>query len=302
MQRRGVLGLIGGLLASVGLHPALARQTEEGGVDTSAFAFPVIRVPGADVRAAWERLRAEGKGWPVILGGAESLADVAESISYETRSPADILAAAASLRFPADLKARREKENAEALESLRKRPPDEVAYRVIDTGAIEAGADPETAGRPVTNAEMLKEMEQEDVGPDLGEWPSAIEPYDGLRGLDKNQDGSPRDLFIALLPTTVSAEAMAYLRFGGWNACPPAEHQVAVLRSLHERYGAELVLCTNDVVELRVQRRPATREEALALARDLYLYCNDAIDQGHGTVSAFAADLMASDWWYFWWD
>ena len=299
MRRRGVLGLITGLLVTAGLRPALAA---EGEVDLSVFPFPVIKVRGADARPAWERLRAEGKGWPVVLGGAETLADVAEAMGYEARSPADILAAAAGLRFPADLRALRDKEHKAALESVRSRPPDEVAYRVIDTDEVAAGADLETAGRPVTNAEMLEEMEREPVGPELGDWPPVIEPYDGLRGMDTDRDGEPRDLFIALLPTTVSAEAMAHLWFGGWNACPPAEHQVAVLRSLHERYGAELVVCTNDVVELRVQRRPASREEAIALAGELYLYCNDAIDQGHGTVSAFAADLMASDWWYFWWD
>jgi Domain of unknown function (DUF4253) len=48
--------------------------------------------------------------------------------------------------------------------------------------------------------------------------------------------------------------------------------------------------------------RPKTREEALALARDQYVYCADNIDQGVRTYSALAAALMESDWWYFWWD
>jgi hypothetical protein len=53
---------------------------------------------------------------------------------------------------------------------------------------------------------------------------------------------------------------------------------------------------------LRVASRPKTRKEALALARDQYIYCTDLIDQGGGTYSALAADLMANDWWHFWWD
>ena len=34
-----------------------------------------------------------------------------------------------------------------------------------------------------------------------------------------------------------------------------------------------------------------TREDALALARDQYVYCNDIIDQGYPSYSALAADL-----------
>ena len=30
--------------------------------------------------------------------------------------------------------------------------------------------------------------------------------------------------------------------------------------------------------------------------------CNDIIDQGMGSYRALAAGLMASDWWFFWWD
>jgi hypothetical protein len=33
-----------------------------------------------------------------------------------------------------------------------------------------------------------------------------------------------------------------------------------------------------------------------------YAYCNDIIDQGVGSYPALAAELMARDWWFFWWD
>ena len=55
-------------------------------------------------------------------------------------------------------------------------------------------------------------------------------------------------------------------------------------------------------INLRVATRPKTREEALALAREHYVYCADVIDQGFPSYSALAAYLMANDWWYFWWD
>jgi hypothetical protein len=59
---------------------------------------------------------------------------------------------------------------------------------------------------------------------------------------------------------------------------------------------------SHDVVNIRVRRKPATRAEALDLAREQYAYCSDIIEQGVGTVSALAAALMENDWWYFWWD
>jgi hypothetical protein len=75
-----------------------------------------------------------------------------------------------------------------------------------------------------------------------------------------------------------------------------------MLRSWHDRYGAELVSMGADTVELRVTRRPASRDEALALAREHYAYCSDTVDQGTQDLATLAAMLMASDWWFFWWD
>ena len=74
------------------------------------------------------------------------------------------------------------------------------------------------------------------------------------------------------------------------------------MRSWFERYGAELVGIDGDTLNLRVQRRPTGRDEALALAREQYHYCPDLVDQGVGTISALASELMASDWWFLWWD
>src|SRR5262249_5334448 len=92
------------------------------------------------------------------------------------------------------------------------------------------------------------------------------------------------------------------LRWGGWNECPAAEYHVAAMRSWRDRYGAELVGMSSGMLNFRVTAKPKTREEALALAREQYIYCADLIDQGVQTYSALAADLMANDWWYFWWD
>jgi hypothetical protein len=94
----------------------------------------------------------------------------------------------------------------------------------------------------------------------------------------------------------------AYLRWGNWNGCPAPEYHVAAFRSWRDRYGAELVGLSHDVVNIHVRRRPKTRGEALDLGRQQYLYCSDIVDQGVGTLNALAAALMEHDWWYFWWD
>jgi hypothetical protein len=107
---------------------------------------------------------------------------------------------------------------------------------------------------------------------------------------------------IALIPTDDPTAIPAFMQWGHWNACPPPAYHVAALRAWRDKYGAELIGLGSDVINLRVARRPATREEALDLARVQHVYCNDIIDQGVGTYRALAAGLMENDWWFFWWD
>ena len=88
----------------------------------------------------------------------------------------------------------------------------------------------------------------------------------------------------------------------GLMAMNSASFSAPAMRIWRDRYGAELIGINSDTINLRVAVRPKTREEALALARDQYIYCPDITDQGVQTYSALAADLMTNDWWYFWWD
>ena len=142
---------------------------------------------------------------------------------------------------------------------------------------------------------------QEEPAP-VGEWPAEPDHSAGL-SIAADTDGKPLDqLHILLVPATHCWEIPAYLRWGGWNANPAPEYHVAALRSWGDRFDAELVAINRDTMNVRVNRRPSTREEALILAREQYAYCPDLIDQGVGSVSALAAMLLADDWWYFWWD
>lgn len=138
----------------------------------------------------------------------------------------------------------------------------------------------------------------------IGKWPPAGSVKGaGLSVALDMMTGKPlARAHILLLPARTGAEAPAWLRWGGWNECPMPAHHVAILRDWNRRYGAELVGMSGDVLNLRVTRRPKTREEALLLAREQYEYCVDIVDQGVGSLAALASALMEQDWWFFWWD
>jgi hypothetical protein len=74
------------------------------------------------------------------------------------------------------------------------------------------------------------------------------------------------------------------------------------MRYWKERYGAEIVSLSGDVIECAVQKPPRTIEDSIELAWEQYWYCSDIVDQGTQTIMNLAAGLMNSDYWFFWWD
>jgi hypothetical protein len=235
----------------------------------AALKYERITVPGHQALAEWERLKAAGRGWPVVIGGDEDLERIADQFSMndptvsgaampgtELRSSEEILAKATTIKFPGD---------------LRKWPG---AYQPQDLRA------------PV------------------GDWPAAVKTdQPGLSvALDLVSGATLDNVHLLLIPCNAGWEVPAYLRWGDWNACPPPEYHVAALRHWNHRYGADLVGINGDTINLLAARSPATREAAMALAREQYEYCPDIVDQGVGSISALAASLMSSPWWYLWWD
>lgn len=252
------------------------RLPEEGLSDSDRFlidALPYERVEttGNEAMAVWARLRDEGKFYPIIVGCEENLIRLVEQWGLDDRSPQDILSAAEQLDHPNSLFALRESETERAREYL---------------------------------AQMGERLDEDYQAP-FGDWPDlgSVEPNLGPSIVRDPRSGEPLDkVHLLLMPVRHGYEVPAFLRWGGWNECPPPEHHVAALHHWHSRYGAELVAISGDVIELRVATKPLSPDEGIGLAREQYCYCSDIVDQGVEDIATLAAILMASDWWYFWWD
>jgi hypothetical protein len=277
--------------------------------------YELLEVTGAEAFSSWERLKRERREVPIVIGDDEALISAFNGFYTapgDTLTPiATILEDASKLRFPEDLYKERAREAADASTFLNQylSTPGAKLPKIVerDLDAIMRSDEPVDAmqqhSRELTSDEVREMMLRGDEEPELGEWPTDKRQSPGLTVAMDWKSGKPLErIYIALIPTKDWTEVPAYMRWGGWNACPQPEFHVAALRSWRDRYDVELVGMSFSTLNLLARRPPATREEALALAREQYAYCPDNIDQGVGTYSALAADLMANDWWYFWWD
>lgn len=114
--------------------------------------------------------------------------------------------------------------------------------------------------------------------------------------------GNSRLGTVIKIPTDDWTTIPAHLRWGGWNEHPHPEYHIAAWRSWRNKYGANLIGMTHDTLIMRVEKPPNSRKEAYKLAEEQYLYCNDIVDQGVGSVTNLAAGLLNSGYWFFWWD
>jgi hypothetical protein len=154
------------------------------------------------------------------------------------------------------------------------------------------------------NLDTYYEVEEDFTVDDLqGEWPSDVEPNHEFAIPYDYRTRTPLPIvYVALIPTTISWQAPAFVRFGSWNYCPKPEEHVSVLQRWEQLYGAEIVGITHDIIELHVAQPPRERAQALALAYEQFAYCPDIVEQGVGTLRALAVSLLNASVWFFWWD
>jgi hypothetical protein len=246
---------------------------------------------------------------PVVVGGPEDFKRIVEGATAwlgfpAHRTPTQIIETADRLHHPEDLYRQHERDAVdmrEQFELLKRKRPDLTPPPTFQLPEYLK----EAFGGKFSEANVEEMIESTLLSgePRIGEWPTEPMGAPQLSVATDTLSGAPLEkVLIVTLPTDDSSTIPAYLHWGHWNGCPAPEYHVAALRSWRERFGAELVGLSHDVMNVRVKSRPSTREAALDLAREQYVYCRDIVDQGVQTLSALAAVLMESDWWYFWWD
>ena len=152
-------------------------------------------------------------------------------------------------------------------------------------------------------AKRKDEHADDEIDLEEGQWPTqSVSPIKLNAHYDLLRQQPYEHVFLAKIPTDKPWEIPAYLRFGGWNECPGPEELVVVLRQWSQRYGVEIYSLSDDAMECTVARPPQTREDAMALAHEQFLVCNDIVSQGTESVALLAASLLKADAWYFWWD
>ena len=308
IKRRLLNAILVGLAASFSApYQALFSKELETQADAdtaTAISAAVTSIPyehvetsGENALSEWYRLRTEGRGRPIIVGGDKDFVEFAEQLAsrIDINATRTILEKAKVLTHPQSLKAEIERENKSATASLKKLLPKNLPTVTVlkpDGQATQLSADE-------TEKYFLEETDRE---PPVGSWPVVV-PESPRLSVVHDRAGRYLDrVHILLIPASDGIEVPAFLRWGGWNTCPLPEFHVAALRSWRDRFGAQLIALNSDTMILRVDRHPQTRKEALDLAKEQFIYCEDIVLQGTGTLSVLAACLMADNWWYFWWD
>lgn len=118
-----------------------------------------------------------------------------------------------------------------------------------------------------------------------------------------NEDGV-QEIILFEIPTANPWEAIAWLPFGGWNECPPAEEMMAVCRYWYEKYQAFPASVSHDELEFYLETPVSDTDTAWKLAKEHYAFSPDRIDQctQSGTAGELADTILGSHVWYFWWD
>ena len=136
----------------------------------------------------------------------------------------------------------------------------------------------------------------------IGVWTREIQDK-GELSLHRDPRGKAlKEVAIGEVDVAHAWQIPAAVGYGGWNACPEAVVQTAMFRRWEEKYGAEIRGLGFDTIECVVSRPPQTQERAMELAWEQFLFCEDIVTQGVGTISDLGATLIRSPYWFFWWD
>ena len=244
-----------------------------------------ILVPGNQVVSIWHKFRqqfAQTGYWPVILGAKDDVEWVEDSIDYHAQSSAEILAEGLAIDVPNWLTERNQadeedQEDPSELNQLDSR--DSNIYSIKPNLKVSDAL----AHNYSTNIVQLLQNNSVIVQDILTDNPQA-------------------KIVIALVPLQHNWQLPAYLKFGGWNSCPPPAEHVALLKYWDDQYSLEMVGLIGDTIEMIVTKPPILITQAQILAQEQYAYCPDIIDEEVDTIAEVASMLVDAPIWSFWWD
>ncbi len=151
-------------------------------------------------------------------------------------------------------------------------------------------------------AELEDDWEM-DLSENEGEWLGEPDVKQGFTLAKDILSGQPHvPLIGAKVDVESSWELPAHFKYGNWNDCPSSEIHCAIWKYWGDKYGAKIVGIGNDIIEAYVTNPPKTKEDAMALAWEQYLYCYDIVDQDVETISNLGSSVINHNAWYFWWD
>lgn len=250
-------------------------------VTSSGEELYVLSTHGSQAIQLWRRLRelvSRTEHWPILIGEEENLDALREQLqSSDFGTTKEILDRALAIDEVKWLGQKHEELVDELLEF--------GGQLYSDSAEESLGSREEFRGLP------------------RGPWPAESTPCHDFQIPIGVGAGKPLpEVNIALVPTQTCWHVPAYLRFGAWNECPQPEEHVALMRFWQRCFDAEVLGITRDVVEMRVGHPPSNKVDALKLAKQQYLYCQDIVDQGTQTLESLAAGLLNGTSWFFWWD
>lgn len=288
------------------MNDSMARLLAEIGIDRNAVTSSRRVRGGYDVRltervtATWSKLAAGFPAtgyWPVIRGVGSEVVDP-DHIEDPARTLARVPAGGID-EILAPLLKERIQSYREVADALGPGAQDAVAK-------ILSGCDHPGIEQAVAVAQAVHEHNWGRRTALQDEWPSTrrVHRYKARRLRLQTLKGykSGQVATISLVLTENRYEVPAHLGFGGWNECPRPEIHVAVLREWQGTYGAVPVCVARDVLECVVMRPPQEEADAMTLAAQHWLFCDDIVDQGTQSVRALARELWKSPTWFFWWD
>lgn len=140
---------------------------------------------------------------------------------------------------------------------------------------------------------------EEDFGTEniYGEYSDDVKPTSNFLNTDNSEE-----LILTKIPVTEPWKVFAWIPFGGWNECPDTEDMVAVCKYWYDKYSAVPAVISSAELQMYVSAPINGKDEALIAAEEHYAFCNDAVDQGAGSIKALASHILNSSVWYFWWD